>query len=205
MQQALDAFEKYLHNDCIQPPLVRLAFIHYQFEAVHPFLDGNGRIGRLLISLLLANWNLLPLPLLYLSAYFEQHRQEYYERLLAVSQRGAWREWLRFFLQGVLAQGRDAIGRAKRMQDLQINWRARLAEARASASVLRLAESLFDSPLLTIPLAQTIMGMSYNGTKRSVEKLVEIGILQPIADSAYGKMYVAEEIRGAIDGGGAGN
>lgn len=96
MQQALDAFEKYLHGEDAHPPLVRLACIHYQFEAIHPFLDGNGRIGRLLISLLLVHWNLLPLPLLYLSTYFENHKQNYYDLLLGVSARGAWNEWLLF-------------------------------------------------------------------------------------------------------------
>jgi Fic family protein len=90
MNDALDAFEKYLHSGNDHPPLVRLALIHYQFEAIHPFLDGNGRIGRLLLSLLLVNWKLLPLPLLYLSAFFERHRQDYYDLLLAISERGAW-------------------------------------------------------------------------------------------------------------------
>ncbi len=89
MNAALDAFEKYLHAGNAYPPLVRLAVIHYQFEAIHPFLDGNGRIGRLLISLLLVHWNLLSLPLLYLSAFFERHRKDYYDLLFAVSERGA--------------------------------------------------------------------------------------------------------------------
>ena len=89
----------------------------YQFEAIHPFLDGNGRIGRLLISLLLADWNLLPLPLLYLSAYFERRRQDYYNLLLGVSERGAWHEWVMFFLRGVAEQAVDANNRAKRLQD----------------------------------------------------------------------------------------
>jgi Fic family protein len=99
MEAALDAFEKYLHaEDDPNTALIRLALIHYQFEAIHPFLDGNGRVGRLLITLLLIIWNLLPLPLLYLSAYFERHRAAYYELLLAVTQRGAWREWILYFL-----------------------------------------------------------------------------------------------------------
>ena len=92
MQEALGALETYLHEGTQDPPLVRLAFIHYQFEAIHPFLDGNGRIGRLLIALLLVHWNLLPLPLLYLSAYFERQRQEYYDLLMAVSQHSTWRD-----------------------------------------------------------------------------------------------------------------
>ncbi|MBX7237070.1 MAG: Fic family protein [Caldilineales bacterium] len=100
MLAALGALEKYLHDETEgYPPLIRLALIHYQFEAIHPFLDGNGRIGRLLISLLLGDWKLLPLPLLYLSAYFERHRQPYYDLLFAVSERGVWHEWVVFFLR----------------------------------------------------------------------------------------------------------
>ncbi len=120
MLQALDALEGYLQSFTDEhPPLVRLAFIHYQFEAIHPFLDGNGRMGRLLIGLLLRSWELLPLPLLYLSAYFERHRSTYYDLLLAVSQRAAWREWVLFFLNGVLEQARDASDRARRLNDLR--------------------------------------------------------------------------------------
>lgn len=152
MQETLDAFEKYLHSKNDDPPLVRLAFIHYQFEAIHPFLDGNGRIGRLLISLLLVNWNLLPLPLLYLSAFFEKYRNEYYELLMKVSENGAWHEWMIFFLRGVEEQAQDAIVRAKRLHDLQIEWKERLSKARASALVLRLADSLFVSPLIRVCL-----------------------------------------------------
>src|SRR5258708_6538401 len=97
MQLALHALEKFIHTDTDIPVLARVGMIHYQFEAIHPFLDGNGRVGRLLIMLLLYGWELLPQPLLNLSAYFEHYRQEYYDRLLAVSQRGQWEEWLLFF------------------------------------------------------------------------------------------------------------
>jgi Fic family protein len=195
MLESLDSFEKYLHskNDC--PPLVRLAFIHYQFEAIHPFLDGNGRIGRLLISLLLVSWNLLPLPLLYLSAFFEKYRNEYYELLMKISENGAWSDWVIFFLRGVEDQARDAIVRAKRLQDLQIEWKERLSHARASALVLRLADSLFVSPLITIPEAQRILGVKqYHTARKSIEKLISVGILKQVGESSYGKTFVAEEI-----------
>jgi Fic family protein len=174
---------------------VRLAFIHYQFEAIHPFLDGNGQIGRLLISLLLVNWNLLPLPLLYLSAFFEKHRNEYYELLMKISENGAWHEWAIFFLRGVEEQARDAIVRAKRLQDLQIEWQERLSRAHASALVLRLADSLFVSPLITIPEAQRILGAKqYHTARKSIEKLVALGILKQVGESSYGKTFMAEEI-----------
>lgn len=97
MHEALNLFEGYLHSEDPYPPLLRLAFVHYQFEAIHPFLDGNGRVGRLLLSLMLVNWGLLPHPLLYLSAFFERNRQDYYDLLLAVSTSASWREWVVFF------------------------------------------------------------------------------------------------------------
>jgi Fic family protein len=197
MHEALEALEKYLHSDSVHPSLVRLALVHYQFEAIHPFVDGNGRIGRLLISLLLVEWGLLPLPLLYLSAFFHRHQQEYYELLMAVSERGAWRDWITFFLQGVAEQARDAIVRAKRLQDLQGAWRDRLAKAR-SALPLRLADSLSDSPVLTIPQAQRHLGVTYRSAQRNVQKLVAAGILQQVGESSYGKTFLAAEILQAL-------
>jgi Fic family protein len=195
MQEALAALERYLNAEEDEyPSLVRLAFIHYQFEAIHPFIDGNGRIGRLLISLLLVNWGLLPLPLLYLSAYFERDRQRYYDLLTAVSRRGAWLEWTLYFLQGVIEQSRDAAERARRLQDLAQRWRDSLAQGRASALPMKLADSLFASPILTIPQAQGVLDVSYNGAKHNVERLLQVGILKPAGESAGGRAFVAQEI-----------
>jgi Fic family protein len=203
MQIALDALEKYLHSEAALPPLVRLALIHYQFEAIHPFIDGNGRIGRLLISLLLVHWNLLPLPLLYLSAFFEKHRQDYYDLLMAVSARGAWREWVSFFLRGVAEQARDAVVRAKRLQDLQSEWRHRLVQARASGLAFSLVDALFDSPVMTIPQAQRQLDVKqYHSARRHVRQLVKLGILKPVDESTYGKTFVAAEILRLISEGG---
>jgi Fic family protein len=199
MLQALDALEGYLQSFTDEhPPLVRLAFIHYQFEAIHPFLDGNGRMGRLLIGLLLRSWELLPLPLLYLSAYFERHRSTYYDLLLAVSQRAAWREWVLFFLNGVLEQARDASDRARRLNDLRAAWHDRLTDLRAAAHALKLADSLFVSPLLNIPQAQKLLDASYPTAQRSIEKLVEAGILQQAGEQNYGKTYAARDILAVV-------
>lgn len=194
MQEALDSFEKYLYAVDTYPPLIRLAFIHYQFETIHPFLDGNGRIGRLLISLLLVSWDLLPLPLLYLSAFFEAHRQAYYDLLLAVSEKGAWSEWVRFFLEGVAEQARDAGARSKRLQDLQGEWRERLARNRSAGLLFRLADSLFKAPILTIPQARRLLEISYPSAKATVEKLKTAEILQQVGESPAGKIYAAPEI-----------
>ncbi|MEK7786345.1 MAG: Fic family protein [Chloroflexota bacterium] len=144
MNDALGEFEKYLHAPSSLPPLVRLALVHYQFEAIHPFLDGNGRIGRLLITLLLCVNGLLTEPLLYLSAYFERNRQDYYRHLLAVSQSGQWREWITFFLLGVADQSRDALCRSGRLLDLRETYRDKLQTARAPALLLQLTDELSD-------------------------------------------------------------
>ncbi|MFZ1466873.1 MAG: Fic family protein [Anaerolineae bacterium] len=191
---ALDAFEKYLHTDDIQPRLVRLAFIHQQFEAIHPFLDGNGRIGRLLISLLLVEWGLLPLPLLYLSAYFERERQTYYDLLWRVNADGDWRSWTLFFLHGVAEQARDASARAKRLQDLQAEWRAHIIHARAPALTLVLIDELFRSPMVTIPHVAKLLGVTYHSAQRHVERLLHAGILTQVSDQSAGKLFSAREI-----------
>lgn len=196
--KCLDALEEYLHEGNSSPPLVRLAFIHYQFEAIHPFWDGNGRIGRLLIPLLLVHWGLLSQPLLYLSAFFERQRQDYYDLLLSVSERGAWREWVLFFLRGVTEQSRDAVDRAKRLQDLQETWRKKLTAKRASALLLRLADRLFVSPVLTIPGAQRTLDVTYATAQHHVNRLVQEGILRQTNKSTYRRVFVAEGILKAI-------
>jgi len=194
MKAALDAFEKYLHGDDMQPRLVRLAFIHQQFEAIHPFLDGNGRIGRLLISLLLVEWGLLPLPLLYLSAYFERERQAYYDLLWAVNAQGDWRAWVLFFLRGIAEQAQDAGARAKRLQDLQADWRTRVARERAPALTLSLIDGLFRSPMVTIPHVAKSLNVTYHSAQRHVDRLLQAGILILVADQPSGKVFVAREI-----------
>lgn len=195
MQAALNSFEKYLHTEDSFPPLIRLALIHYQFEAIHPFVDGNGRMGRLLLSLLMMNWNLMSLPLLYLSAYFERNRQTYYDLLLAISQKGAWDEWVAFFLQGVQEQSKDAILRIRSLQDLQAKWKKRLDDSRANASVLRLVEHLFETPILTIPQAQKLLKVkTYRTAQQSIEKLASLKIISPLGRETYDKRYIAKDI-----------
>lgn len=194
MSDALGAFEKYLHSGNDHPPLVRLAFIHYQFEAIHPFLDGNGRIGRLLLSLLLVNWKLLPLPLLYLSAYFERYRQDYYDLLRAISERGAWRDWLAFFLRGVSEQSQEANQMAKRLQDLQLKWRSELQKTHLPALVLGIADHLFQQPFVSAAELQEQFGISHPTAMQSLKRLVDKGILKEITGKERHRRYVAEQI-----------
>ena len=194
MEACLSALEIYINSPCDYPPLLRIAFIHYQFETIHPFVDGNGRIGRLLITLLLLSWGLLPIPLLYLSAYFERHRSEYYDLLLQVSQQGKWSDWLVFFLNGVKEQSQDALSRARQLQDLQLTWRTQLTQARSSALLLRLTDSLFASPVLTIPQAQALLDVTYRSAQQNVEKLIEAGILLQVSEGDYNKTFAAPAI-----------
>src|SRR5207244_3094681 len=123
-------------------------------------LDGNGRIGRLLITLLLCTEGLLSQPLLYLSAYFERHRSEYYRRLLSVSQEGQWLEWITFFLQGVEQQSRDAIKRSSQLLDLWRSYRERLQSTRSSALGLQLVDELFSSPAISVTRATELLGVT---------------------------------------------
>jgi cell filamentation protein, protein adenylyltransferase len=194
LMSCLDALEKYLHADSGLPPLVRLAIIHYQFEAIHPFLDGNGRVGRLLISLLLHEWKLLPQPLLYLSAYFEQHRAEYYDSLLDVSMRADWSGWLDFFLRGVAQQSNDAVARAKRLFTLRERYHDKLHGARASTLPLRLVDRLFEQPAVTTALAQEFLEVTRRSAALNIEKLVEAGILREVTGRARNRIFVADEI-----------
>lgn len=199
MKNALAAFEEYLHAEPTLPPLIRLGLIHYQFEAIHPFLDGNGRIGRLLIVLLLVTWQLLPAPLLYLSAYFETHRQSYYDLLLAVSQRGDWEDWLIFFLQGITSQARDAVLRADRLQILREYYRQEFQGQRAVAKLLQVIDLLFLRPVVTIQQLETEIEVTFTTANKYVSQLQDKGILREITGQARNRVFVAEAILRAIE------
>lgn len=201
MREGLDAFERFLYDDVELPPLVRLGLIHYQFEAIHPFLDGNGRVGRLLLVLLLCAWELLSEPLLYLSAYFEAHRRAYYDHLLAVSQEGAWEAWLRFFLQGVAEQSQDALVRAGRLQDLRERYREQFQAERAGARLLQVVDLLFDQPLVTANQVAEALEVSFASANQYVQQLEDAGVLREITGQARNRVYRADEVLAAIEGG----
>jgi Fic family protein len=194
LSETLDAFEKALHTPTDLPPLVRLAALHYQFEAIHPFMDGNGRIGRLLITLLLCGDGLLPQPLLYLSAFFEKFRDEYYRRLLQVSQSRSWVEWIRFFLRGVSEQALDAIERARRLIELRQRFHHEFQEARSSALLLKLIDELFSTPMITVPRAALMLNVTYRAAQANVERLVAGGILREVTGQRRNRVYVAKRI-----------
>jgi Fic family protein len=195
----LDSLERYLGNPPDLPLLIQLPMIHYQFEAIHPFDDGNGRIGRLLISLLLSERGVLPLPLLYLSAYLEEHRDDYLDHLQAVSTTGDWLPWIHFFLNGVEEQARDATMRSSRLFQLAQTYRERLREARASGSASIVLDRLLGNPAITIPGAQQILGTTYQGARYVVEGLVALGILHQQETISRPKLFYAREIIDILD------
>lgn len=199
MHQALNDLERYLHEPSTLPSLIRLALIHYQFEAIHPFLDGNGRIGRLLITLLLCSEGILPEPLLYLSAYFEHHRDDYYRLLLAVSQEGRWAGWIAFFLRGVAEQSRDAIDRSKQLLDLWQQYRSNLQSARASALLLQLVDGLFSYPAITIGQAAKRLKVTHRSAQLNVEKLVRMKILEEATGRKRNRVFIAPSIIQVIE------
>lgn len=175
----LSELEHYIHtDDSVHPKLVRAGLLHVQFETIHPYLDGNGRIGRLLIALLLEQWGLLSAPLLYLSLFFKRHREEYYRRLNAVRLQGDWEGWLDFFLDGVATIADEAVTSAREIFILVSQDRARvLAQETTSVSTVRLFEHLSDHPIVSVASAIKLLNTSKPTATRAVETLIATGVL----------------------------
>ena len=178
LAQLLSDFEKYIHADDPLPKLVRAGLLHVQFESIHPYLDGNGRIGRLLIALLLEHWGLLKAPLLYLSLFFKRHREEYYRRLDLVRSEGDWEGWIDFFLDGVATISDEAVASARELFGLVSTDRTNLlAVELTSVSAIRLFEQLPRHPIVTVASAMKLIGASKPTSTRAIEALAEVGIL----------------------------
>ncbi|WP_353286773.1 Fic family protein [Wolbachia endosymbiont (group A) of Anthophora plumipes] len=193
----LDSFEKFLHDRTL-PPLIHIALCHYQFEAIHPFLDGNGRIGRLLITLLLIERKLLPLPLLYLSAFFEATKSEYYDQLYNISNRGTWHDWFSYFLNGVVLQSLDALSRAERINILIANWQTEVSsktEGVASGIVRYLAVN----PYFTIRKVVENLGVVFTTAQRAIVKLEDLGIVSQTSQGKRDRVYCAADILNILE------
>ncbi len=176
--EVLSAFEKYLHGKDGLPPLVRAGLLHVQFETIHPYLDGNGRIGRLLVTLLLEHWKLLSRPLLYLSLYFKRHREDYYRRLDAVRIDGDWEGWLGFFLDGVTTIANEAVASARALFALVADDRARLLTREGmSIAALRLFELLPRHPVVTVASVIKMVETTKPTAGRAIDLLVSAGVL----------------------------
>ena len=194
MKQCFSDLEKYIHSNPQEPALIQCVLVHYQFEAIHPFLDGNGRIGRLLITLMLLEKQLLSQPLLYLSDFFEQHRDEYYRLLLNVSQKGDWKAWIAFFLNGVRQQSENALLTVQKLLDLQSEYKALATGQRVPKVVNRLIDYLFASPIISISALSKAWKMPFPTVQRGVDYLIEKGTLREITRRSRNRLFVADEI-----------
>ncbi len=194
MGKSIKQLVYYINTPDQYPPLIRIALIHYQLETIHPFADGNGRIGRLLNTILLIKWGLLDTPLLYLSGYLEKNRDEYYRLLLDVSKDGNWENWLIFFIKAVINQSSDATNRIKKLQDLKKEWLNKSEIQRASVNIIRLIDRLFVSPYLTVSEAQKYLAVTNRAARMNMTKLIDAGILKPAINQKYGQLFVADQI-----------
>jgi len=195
MLEALSDWERYLHSESSEPPLVKCAILHYQLEAIHPFLDGNGRIGRLLITLFLCAQRCLSQPLLYLSGFFDQDREAYYDRLLVVSKNGDWRSWIEYFLTGVRQQARSALQDTETIVNLYEQYRRCLKEsARPPATAALILDELFGSPVFSIPRFVKRTGNSFPTTNNGVQFWMKQGLLQEITGQRRNRLFVAREL-----------
>jgi Fic family protein len=178
LSELLGDLAKYIHRDDPMPKLLRVGLLHAQFETIHPYLDGNGRIGRLLITLLLEHWGLLAEPLLYLSLFFKRHRQEYYRRLDMIRHEGDWEGWLDFFLDGIATISDEAVASARELFALVSADRSRLLTIPdVSVPTIRLFEQLPRKPIVTIASAREFLGSTRPTAARAIETLVTSGIL----------------------------
>ena len=200
MHLALDALEKFIHTENKIPILIRIGMVHYQFEAIHPFLDGNGRVGRLLIVLLLNEWGLLSQPLLNLSAYIERYRQQYYDLLLQVSREGDWEAWLRFFLRGVSEQARASVFRMERLQEIRNRYQTIVNKNRNPKRMSAVVDFLFSRPIVSVRQVSEGLGIQFSTAQDYLAKLEQAGVVREITGYARNRIFQADEIFSIIQG-----
>ncbi|ANY84562.1 cell filamentation protein Fic (plasmid) [Microvirga ossetica] len=191
---ALSDLEKFLHAEDHIAPLVRIGLAHAQFETIHPFLDGNGRVGRLLITFFLCEQGILEKPVLYLSHYFKQNRLEYYDRLQAIRDKGDWEGWLKFFLRGVASVASQATRTAREIVDLRENHRVLIAEhfGASGGKAMQVLEHLYTRPTVTVNQVRELLGVSFPNANNLVERLTEHKILSEITGQARNRVFLYE-------------
>lgn len=197
-QHALDLLAAYINREDRQaiPPLIDVALAHYQFETIHPFADGNGRVGRMLVTLMLIERDVLPQPLLYMSPWLERRKDDYIDLMFEVSRSGAWLEWLGFFLEGVKASAVGTISVVERMQDLQRSYRERFQTARRSALIPRIVDLAFEQPVMTITEIARRTGTSYQSAANNVAPLIKAGLASEVG--SHPKLVVFGEVLDAL-------
>lgn len=192
--QLMSDLLSYLNSDDGMPLLIKCALMHYQFETIHPFCDGNGRIGRALITLYLCKKKLMIRPLLYLSGFFEANKREYASLLLKTNKEGSFEEWLDFFLEAITVQAEDALQRATKIQELREEYRKITQDKFQTSALARLIDKLFVNPYITITNAERLLKVTYPTAKRLIEILVKLEILKLTSKQERNKMYIAHEI-----------
>lgn len=192
--ECMAALEAFLQDTSL-PPLVQIALAHYQFEAIHPFIDGNGRVGRLLVTLFLVERGVLPTPMLYLSAFFEATRDHYYASLRRVSREGDWEAWLAYFFNGVARQAEDALSRAETINDLLAGWRSLVAGI-PSKVLPKALDHLAANPYITAKKLSADLGIAFTTAQRAIDRLQELGIVRETRRARRDRVYCA---RGILD------
>jgi Fic family protein len=188
MRGALGDLERFLHDESL-PALVHSALAHAQFETIHPFMDGNGRVGRLLITFLLVHREVLHRPLLYLSVFLKRNRSEYYERLMAIRREGDWEGWVKFFLVGVAESARQASESARAINDLRERERNLLQSVNGGMRALELLDILFQRPLVNVNLIKDVLGVAFLTANRLIERFVAMGILDEVTGAQRNRLF----------------
>jgi len=194
----MEELVEYIQNGPTFDPLIDISLIHYQFETIHPFTDGNGRMGRLLITLLMDKWGLLPDPFLYLSSYFNQYRDEYIDKLFQVNSKGEWEDWISFFLDGVIDQSKEVFIRSKELLELRDKYREDY-QGRQSETLLSIIYELFKNPVITIKQAEERVDVHYHAARNSIYELEADGVLTEVTGKERYKVYHASDIIGVIE------
>lgn len=193
----MENFEEYMQSEGEYPDLIDIGILHYQLETIHPFVDGNGRVGRLLIVLLLMASDILLHPLFYLSSYIRRNRDEYTRRLFAVNEEGEWNEWLEFFLRGIKEQADEAFSRAKLLLHLRERYQRKYADSQPS--VRALITEIFTEPVFTISRAAEIIDMTYPAANNAIGKLEEDGVLRERTGKKRYQEFQADEVLDALN------
>ncbi len=188
---ALSELELFIHSEASMPALIRIGLTHAQFETIHPFLDGNGRVGRLLITFLLCQHGILQSPVLYLSHFLKANRAEYYDHLQRIRNEGAWESWVKFFLRGVADVSREATETARSIVDLREADRKTIIDelGRVAGNALKVHELLFKFPLVSVNPVADLLGVSFTSANRLIDRLVDIGILNEVTGNARNRVF----------------
>lgn len=194
----MDELIEYIQDDPTFDPLIDIALIHYQFETIHPFTDGNGRMGRLLITLLMDKYGLLPDPFLYLSSYFNQYRDEYVDTLFSVNSKGEWERWISFFLDGVIDQSKEVFIRSKELLELRETYRETY-QGRQSETLLSIIYELFKNPVITIKQAEKRADVGYQAARNAIYELEKEDVLVEVTGKKRYKVYHATDIIDVIE------